>query len=517
MELRYYQKEALKAINNGWADFQKQLLVMATGCGKTVVFDTFAAEMANQGRRVLILAHRDELIEQARDKYRSITGGETSKEKAKETSIGSPLPVVVGSVQTMSKDERLNRFSPTYFDIIIVDEAHHTLAKSYLKILEHFPGSRVLGVTATPDRGDKKNLATFYENTAYDYSLKDAIEDKFLCPITARTVPLSIDIKNVKISGGDYELRSTADALRPYLGEIAKSIKEYAKDRKTLVFLPLIEIAQELQEFLEKEGVNAREINNKSPNRKEILDWFDQAGKGSVLCNAMLLTEGYDCPSCDCVVVLRPTKIRSLFAQMVGRGTRLCPGKENLLLLDYLWLTERHNLCRPADLVTDNKADADEIKEASENGEVNIFDVVVDRRRRLAEALLRNKSRKSRAFDPLNWLECIGDTEGADHAPIYAWEGDPMTEKQKLTLIKNGIEAEEVTKGMASLIIANIIKRCDLGLATPKQMGVLIRAGYKNVGNWSFALASQKITELAENNWNTSLLEVPPQYFRPTA
>lgn len=144
-------------------------------------------------------------------------------------------------------------------------------------------------------------------------------------PITAKTVPLEIDMSEVKVSLGDFEVGSIAESLEPYLPKIADAIRQEASDRKTVVFCPLISIAQELAGMIP----GAREINGGSDDRKETLEWFDRAGAGAVLCNAMLLTEGWDCPSCDCVVVLRPTKIRSLYAQMIGRGTRLFPGRES--------------------------------------------------------------------------------------------------------------------------------------------------------------------------------------------
>jgi superfamily II DNA or RNA helicase len=154
MKLRKYQEEAIQAIESGWQEFQKQLLVLPTGCGKTVVFSQVAKDRTKQGR-VLILAHRDELIEQARDKYYKLTGDFTEKEKASETSMDM-WPVTVGSVQTMMRESRLSRFSPDHFRTVIVDEAHHSLADSYQKVLQYFETADVLGVTATPDRGDKR-------------------------------------------------------------------------------------------------------------------------------------------------------------------------------------------------------------------------------------------------------------------------------------------------------------------------------------------------------------------------
>jgi superfamily II DNA or RNA helicase len=224
-------------------------------------------------------------------------------------------------------------------------------------VLDQFPDAKVLGVTATPDRGDKRSLARYFDGIAYEYKLRTAIEEGYLVPITAKTVPLEIDMSEVKVSLGDFEVGSIAESLEPYLPKIADAIRQEASDRKTVVFCPLISIAQELAGMIP----GAREVNGGSDDRKETLEWFDQAGAGAVLCNAMLLTEGWDCPSCDCVVVLRPTKIRSLYAQMIGRGTRLSPGKENLLILDFLWLTQKHNLCKPASLASDNEADIETV------------------------------------------------------------------------------------------------------------------------------------------------------------
>ena len=348
MRLRPYQEEALNAIESGWVDQQKLLLVLPTGTGKTVVFSQVAKNRSAHGR-VLIMAHRDELIEQARDKYRSLTGDDTAKEKAESSCIGSSLPVVVGSVQTLQNQKRLERFANNYFSTVIVDEAHHVMADSYQNVLNHFPQAKVLGVTATPDRGDRKSLGMYFDNLVYEYSLRQAVADGYLCKLRAHTIPIKIDMSSVKIRVGDFEVNSIAEALAPYLPEIARAIKEYAGDRKTVVFLPLVSIAQEFRDILLDEGLDAQEVNGSSPDRKETLEWFDNAGPGSVLCNAMLLTEGWDCPSVDCVVVLRPTAIRSLYVQMIGRGTRLAPGKEDLLILDFLWLSQKHDLCRPAD------------------------------------------------------------------------------------------------------------------------------------------------------------------------
>ena len=280
--LRPYQEEAVRAINDKWNEWQRELLVLPTGCGKTVVFNTIANQRPG---KTLILAHRDELIEQARDKYFKMFGDNPGKIKAMENDI---RPVTVGSVQTMCRRDYSGKF-----DTVIVDEAHHAISPSYKAVLDQFPEAKVLGVTATPDRGDKKSLARYFDGIAYEYKLKTAVSEGYLVPIMAKTIPLEIDMTQVKVSLGDFEVGSIAETLEPYLPKIAESIRVHASARKTVVFCPLISIAQELAGMIP----GAKEVNGNSQDRKEVLEWFDQAGPGAVLCNAMLLTEGWDCPS----------------------------------------------------------------------------------------------------------------------------------------------------------------------------------------------------------------------------
>ena len=446
--LRPYQEEAVEAIYAHWNEWQRELLVLPTGCGKTVVFNTVANR---QQGRTLILAHRDELIEQARDKYTAMFGETPGKIKASENDIKR---VTVGSVQTMSR-----RNYTDAFDTVIIDEAHHAISPSYQNLLSQLPNAKVLGVTATPDRGDKKSLASYFDGIAYEYSLKSAIRDGYLCPIMAKTVPLEIDMNSVKVSLGDFEVTSVAESLEPYMPQIAEAIQMHASARKTVVFCPLVNIAQELASMIP----GAREVNGSSPDRKETLEWFDQAGPGAVLCNAMLLTEGWDCPSCDCVVVLRPTKIRSLYCQMIGRGTRLSPGKTNLLILDFLWLCERHNLCKPASLISDNQTDIDEVTTVSEDEEIDLLDAISDaeeaRRNALARELARQTKKKSKLINPLELFSLLDDIGLADYEPTFRWEESSASDKQIEALSKFGIDADGMTKGYASMVMGRLIDR----------------------------------------------------------
>ena len=409
MNLRPYQQEAFEKVLAEWdGGVKKTLLVLPTGTGKTIVFSKIAEECVRRGKRVLIMAHRGELLEQAADKIYKSTGLQCSVEKAGETCLGQWYRIIVGSVQTLMHERRLNKFKQDYFDVIVIDEAHHCVSDSYQRVLQHFNDSYVLGVTATPDRADLKNLGSYFESLAFEYTMPQAIKSGYLVPIKALTVPLKIDISMVGISAGDFKVGEIGTALDPYLYQIADEMVKYCMDRKTIVFLPLIATSQKFMGILNERGFVAAEVNGSSEDRAEILQDFED-GKYNVLCNSMLLTEGYDCPAVDCIIVLRPTKSRPLYAQMVGRGTRLSPetGKDHLLLIDFLWMTERHELCHPASLICEdediarrmtkdmeeNAGNPEDIEEAEKKA---TEEVVQEREEALAAQLAAQRRKKSR-------------------------------------------------------------------------------------------------------------------------
>lgn len=524
-ELRPYQAEAKQAILAAWDEgYRKTLLVLPTGCGKTVVFSSVTENQVNKGHRVLIMAHRGELLDQAADKLKEASGLDSVLEKAESTSLGSFLPVTVGSVQSLAQEKRLARFPNNYFQDIIVDEAHHCLSDSYKRVLDHFPNANILGVTATPDRGDMKNLGEFFDSKAYEYSMTEAIREGYLCPIKAQMIPLELDIADVGISSGDFSAGEIGHALEPYLHQIAPEMANYCRGRKTVVFLPLIATSQKFCAMLNDAGLRAAEVNGNSDDRSEVLADFE-AGKYDVLCNSMLLTEGWDCPSVNCIVVLRPTKIRSLYQQMVGRGMRLSPGKTELLLLDFLWMTERHDLCRPSALISKDEAiakkidermveDADgfDLIEAEEQAE---RDILAERESALAKQLAEMRGKKRKLVDPLQYALSIAAEDLTNYVPTFAWEMAPPSEKQIAFLERRGIFADSVRNaGLASLLIDRLQRRQQMGLATPKQIRCLERYGFRQVGTWAFEDASSLISRLADNSWRVPY-GMTPALYRP--
>lgn len=524
MELRPYQEEAREAIFEQWSNgIQKTLLVLPTGCGKTIVFAKVTEDCVRKGNRVLILAHRGELLEQAADKIQKSTGLGCAVEKADQSCQGSWFRVVVGSVQTLMREKRLGQFPADYFNTIIIDEAHHCISDSYQRVLEHFPEAHVLGVTATPDRGDMRNLGQYFESLAYEYTLPKAIREGYLSPIKALTIPLKIDMSGVSVQAGDFKAGEIGTALDPYLEGIAKEMGKYCRDRKTVVFLPLVKTSQKFCGILQEHGFQAAEVNGDSMDRTEILRDFE-AGKYNVLCNSMLLTEGWDCPSVDCVVVLRPTKVRSLYCQMVGRGTRLAPGKDHLLLLDFLWHTERHELCHPAALICESEEVAKRMtenleKEAGcpvdieEAEKTASEDVVAQREEALAKQLDEMKRRKGQLVDPLQFEMSIQAEDLSGYVPAFGWEMAPPSDSQKKTLEKLGICAENIENaGKASKLLERLNKRKAEGLSTPKQIRQLEQRGFQNVGTWTFIQAKKLIDRIAANGWRTPRGIVPQEY-----
>lgn len=527
-ELRPYQQQARDRIHAEWdAGHTRTLLVLPTGTGKTIVFASVAADQVRAGDRVLILAHRGELLEQAADKLQRSTGLVSAVEKAEFTCLDSWFRVVVGSVQTLQRTARLERFPQDYFGTIIIDEAHHAITDGYRRILDYFSGAKVLGVTATPDRGDMRNLGEVFDSLAFEYKLTDAIKEGYLCKIMAQTIPLQLDITSVTMSGGDYAVGDLGTALDPYLEQIAAEMARRCKSRKTVVFLPLIKTSQKFRDLLNTYGFRAAEVNGQSDDRRQVLADFD-AGKYNVLCNSMLLTEGWDCPSVDCVVVLRPTKVRSLYSQMVGRGTRLSPGKTDLLLLDFLWMTDRHELCRPADLVCEDRAVARQMTEhLAESGCPEDIeqaaaqaseDVVAQREEALAKQLAEQRRKKAKLVDPLQYEMSIQAEDLAGYVPAFGWEAGPPSEQQTAALEKLGILPDAVeSAGKAALLLDRLNKRRDEGLTTPKQIRCLEKYGFQHVGTWSFEAARHMIDRIAAQGWRGVPKGVNPRTYTPAA
>lgn len=476
--LRAYQMKAREEIRKGFEEFDRQLGVLPTGAGKTILFSALARDL--QPRRTLILAHREELINQAVEKLETSTGIRAEVEMG-ESRASLDAPVVIASVQTLMREPRRNRWPRDHFGLVVVDEAHHALADSYLNTLRHFDDhAKVLGVTATPDRGDKKNLGRYFENIACEITLLDLIKQGWLAPIRVKTVPLEVDLRGVRTSHGDFSADDLGHAIEPYLEQIADVLVEH-RHRKTLVFLPLIRVSKLFAEICRKRGLLAEHVDGQTSERQSALERF-RRGETRLLTNAMLLTEGYDEPSIDCVVCLRPTKVRSLYSQIIGRGTRMWAGKDHLLVLDFLWQAEEHSLITPAHLIAEDDEEAREISSmlmSEEDLEQAKEAVNADRTRKLAERLHANRNRRGSVLDPLELAVTLNESALAEYVPTMAWQAQAPTDKQLVVLARFGLDSAAIhSKGHASLLLDRLITRRQLGLATPKQVRVLRHRGH---------------------------------------
>ena len=530
VELRPYQQEAIDSVRNEWAAGNTStLLVLATGTGKTVIFSDIARRCAEKGNRTLVIAHRSELIDQAAAKL-SALGVPTSVEQANRHFDPDSM-AVVASVQTLQGD-RLERFPLTDFATVIIDEAHHSVADSYRRIIDAHAdnGGFLLGVTATADRADKRGLAEVYDSIAYEYPIARAVADGFLSPIKAKCLPLAIDITKVKVSHGDYQANELGSALDPYLPEIAKAMSEECSGRKTVCFLPLVSTAERMAEELNKAGLRAVAASgyDNAADRELKKEMFEH-GDYDVLCNSMLYTEGWDCPAVDCIVVLRPTKSRGLYSQMVGRGTRLSPGKTELLLLDFLWMTEKHDLCRPASLlgkeqkVTQKMTDAlesnaidAEAADLFELAETATKDVKEERERKLAEELEKQRKKEKKLVDPLQFATSIQDLDLRDYTPTHLWEFEKPTAKQVALIERKGIDPASIDNaGIAGKLIDELIRRDKNKLSTPKQIRCLEQRGFKSVGTWTRQQASDVIAKYVSVGWKPWKVNIDPNTYDP--
>lgn len=527
--LRDYQLRAKAAVRDGWKDYNRQLVVMATGTGKTVLFSSITSDEVleatqrevKRGGRVLIIAHSEELLDQAADKLKATTGLESEREKAEDTASLS-AKVVIASVQTLSKDDRLLGFSDMHFTLVIVDEAHRALARTYMKIICYFhfgeasldeewtmpePGKpyvahcRVLGFTATDDRGDRRSLGMLFQHCAFEYGLIDACRDGYLVRPIVKNLPLKVDIRGINPTGSDFgskDLKAIGERLTPFLDEIAVNIAREAMDRKTIVFLPSIEAAERLAEACRGRGLNSWFVSGACADRADKIARFRAAGPGTLICNAMVLTEGFDAPDVSCVCVLRPTKIRGLFVQCAGRASRPLTGcidgletkeerlaaiaasaKPDMLILDFLWLTDRLDLIKPVDLVatrSDMKDRMQALADQAPTSDLLSLEAMAarDLLKSLAAAARKNANKAARVLDPLAWAVDLGDAKLATYEPETEFDRRAPTVGQLDYLKRQRFDITKVTCfGQANMIIGRMNSRFRLKLATPHQLHFL--------------------------------------------
>jgi superfamily II DNA or RNA helicase len=340
MELRDYQKNLVDAINQRWDSGDRRVLAqLPTGGGKTQCFSAIARQFLEKGEGVLVLAHRKELITQARDKLEAISGLPCGVIKA-----GFPvqefLPVQVASVQSLVRRKRFPDAG-----LIIIDEAHHACAQSYVSIMDAYPKDKILGVTATPCRSDGQGFKYLFDSLVTGASASDLIKDGYLSKFRVFRSATKINTKGIRKVGGDYNQSQLEDAARKVIGEIVPTWQKFAIGKSTIVFAVSVEHSREIVQSFQNAGIPAEHIDGETPDdqRDEILKRFRQK-ETLILSNVNIATEGTDIPGIEAVQCLRPTMSVILHLQMLGRGLRPSPGKDYCVIIDHTDNWSKHGL-----------------------------------------------------------------------------------------------------------------------------------------------------------------------------
>lgn len=551
MELRPYQRDAVNGCIASLRDACSALAVMPTGCGKTIVF---AETIRLAAKRCLVVAHREELIRQAARKVEIMTGEKPSIEMAEERSyepyFGMKSKVVVASVQTLNARHRLgkrmNRFTPDEFSLLVVDEAHHSVADSYQSVINYFKTNRslkIIGVSATPDRSDRLALGDVFDKVAYKYELRQAVEDGWLVPIKQRVIRVdSLDFSGVNKVAGDLNQRQLAEVMeyeKNLHGVVGPTI-ELTGDKKTIVFASSVQHANRIAEIINRhKPAAARMLCGKTPKDLRAAMISDYAlGKFQYLVNVGITVEGFDDPGVEVIVMARPSSSRALVAQQVGRGTRplveafeglpsdhspescksrrlaiAASRKPHCEVIDFVGNSGRHKLVYASDILGGESKDRareivrekqlndcsptpvdilEELERAERQAEAEEIEEIEASQRSGIKAKVKYKARD---FDPFDVLQIS--------PPNKIWTGaKPLTHNQRGMLERNGISTRDVDNHTQRLLFNEIVKRRKDGTCTFKQAKLLRKYGYS--GKEDFREASTIIDRLAANGWRKS-------------
>ena len=523
MKMRPYQENAIAGAFKAWEDNTSALIVLPTGLGKTVVFSEIVRRF--QPVRSMVIAHREELIFQAAEKIKRVTGldgGVEMGELRADGWFGTPPPYVISTVQTQCSGGdgggRMTKFLPRDFGLVVVDEAHHATAGTYRRVIDYYrqnPDCKILGVTATPDRADEEALGKVFDAVAYDYQILDAIRQGWLVPVHQQMVTVeSMDFSNIKTTAGDLNQGELAEVMEEEdnLQRVAVPTVEICGNRRAIVFATTVRQAERLCEIINRyrpdKAVWICGKTDKERRRKMLADF--KAGVVQYVVNVGVLTEGFDDAGVEVVVMARPTKSRALYAQMAGRGTRPHDSIAHLLgdiatdeercamirdsvkpaclIVDFCGNAGRHKLVTSADILGGNISDdvvEAAARQARESGKpVDMADALkkeqekADERRR-AEAARRAALKSRAAFmltdiDPFNeWDLTPAKERGWDRHKRF-------TDKQKMVLMQRiGVDADTIPYGQGKQLLDEYFRRLQNGYASLKQTKCLKRWGVR--------------------------------------
>jgi superfamily II DNA or RNA helicase len=486
--------------------FRSALINLPTSAGKTVVAGLIISAVEGRGR-CLFLADTNELCDQPLRKFRDQFGINAALEKA-EDRASKLADVVIGSAQTLISADRRTRFGPDHFDYIFVDEAHRGSDRNKV-ITDYFAKAKVVGQTATAFRSKLADLSKYYDTVAFEMGMFDLIDEGYIAPIKVLTLPVEIDIRGVKqtrtVDGMDYDKDELDTKIQPYYEEICRLIMEHAANRRIVAFLPLIKSSQEFTAIARRLGIDARHVDGKSWDRKRIQEQFER-GDFQMLCNSSLLTTGWDCPPCDCLLNLAPTRSAGMFRQKVGRIGRLLAGtidgitdkserkariaasaKPDALILDFLWQVERFGLMGPADLIAANGDEklAIQIRLQGLEGLQDLQGVASavqeEREAALKQALIDAAKRQSRFNDAINYVAAVLHGRSVtNYEPVSRWHAKPVSKQQREWMVKNGIDPDSAKdRGHVSAFMNLVFGRQRAGLAPWPAVEALEKIGMK--------------------------------------
>lgn len=553
LRLRDYQEDGKRAILDKLSENQSTLAVLPTGTGKTpllaAVIDAF------QPLRSLVIAHREELIFQARERIIATTGLDCSIEMGELTaSKMTKTPVVIATVQTLNSAlgdrTRMSLFDPKEFGLLVIDEGHHSTAQTYRNVIHYFttnnPKLKVLGVTATPDRGDEEALGQIFQTVAYEYSILDAIHDGWLVPVEQQMVVIEdFDISHVRTTDGDLngkELALVMEAERNLQGVAGASIPIIG-DKRAIVFTVSVKQAEILCDIFNRHRAGmCAWVCGKTPKdqRRLLLEDF-KSGRIQVLCNCNCFTEGFDCPEVEVVVMAAPTKSRARYAQRAGRCMRPLAGvvdphptrgtrklaiamskKPSCLMLDFAGDSGRHKLVTTADILSGNVSE-EAAKHAYEtakkaNGPVNMVDLLKDEeeaiRKKLEQQRLAERARKENLLAKVQYhTKVVNAFDVMDINPVRkgAWDDvRVLSEKGSLFLVKQGFNPDDYTYSQAVALIRETMRRFKGQLARPKQCSIIKQYHPElNTSNMTALEASRIIDQIAKQNWRRNQVPAP--------
>lgn len=544
--LRSYQEQCLGAVRQELEKVASTLVVMATGTGKTVVMAKLAAEWGRGN--VLLLAHRVELLEQARDKLGAELGYAPVIEQAQRgmdiDCLWQGGAVLVASVQTLRNDKRLDKFKDHPFDLILIDECHHAVAKSYRKICEYFltrnPACKIIGVTATPNRSDDAALGSIFSSCAFQFPIVQAVEEGWLAPVRQEIITIeNVDFSGVRITRNDLgeadfnqsDLEAVMIEEEP-LHALARPILDKSAGRRVVIFTAGVAHAHLLAAVLNRERGDcaaAVDGNTETEKRKQILRDFTE-GKIQFLTNFNIFTEGWDCPAASVVAMGRPTKSRLVYEQMLGRVLRPLDGvvdgyadkddrkmailrsdKPFALCLDFVGNT-KHRLINAADVLGGNydlavidraKKNTEEADDAEDEQKQKAPADVLEQLKKARAELLLEKEQEARRHiraDVSYHAETI-DAFGFGDSPslpgVERTRGG-SSDAQIAFLIKLGI-ARETATGFTRRQASAVIEKLKAEKCTSKQQEILKKYGENP--NVNFETASAIIDEIVKNGW----------------